>query len=73
MHPTAKAAADKGVLGLLIMRTWFKCLNPDCMCVWYDDADNSFNGCPECGGEFYILEEEISPNHPCNRPANAGA
>ncbi len=38
-------------------RTWFKC--NDCNCTWYDDANNSFNGCPECEGTFEIIENEI--------------
>ena len=43
------------------MRTWFKCEDPDCKCTWYDDGNNSFDGCPECGAGFYIFDEEPNP------------
>jgi len=29
-----------------------------CDCAWYDDAGNEFDGCPECGGDFDIMDEE---------------
>ena len=45
------------------MRIWFKCKNPDCECAWYDDSENTFSGCPECGSDFDIIDEEIAPNH----------
>ena len=51
------AEAEKGAKTM--KRTWFKCENPNCGCTWYDDAENSFDGCPECGANFYILDEEI--------------
>ena len=41
----------------IINRTWFKC--EECGCVWFDDCENCFDGCPECGGDFEIYDEEI--------------
>ena len=45
------------------MRTWFKCEDPDCKCTWYDDGNNSFDGCPECGAGFYIFDEEVRESY----------
>ncbi len=43
----------------MILRTWMLCGNPKCKCVWYDDAENGFTGCPECGADFEVLDMEI--------------
>jgi len=40
----------------LINRVWLKCEN--CKATWYDDGNNTFSGCPECGGDFHIIDEE---------------
>ena len=41
-----------------INRTWFKC--KDCKCCWYDDCNNNFDYCPECGSsKWNIIDEEV--------------
>lgn len=42
----------------MILRTWMKCSNPVCEHTWYDDGDNTFSGCPECGDDFEVLDME---------------
>jgi len=43
---------------MLIHRTWFMC--HDKGCTWYDDADNCFGECPECGStNLCVLETEV--------------
>lgn len=38
------------------IRDWMKC--NECDCTWYDDAENTFSGCPECGSDFEIFDSE---------------
>lgn len=40
-----------------IERVWLKCY--ECNCAWFDDNESTFAGCPECGGDFRIIDEEI--------------
>ena len=39
-----------------IIRTWMKCF--DCGAAWYCDTDDCFDGCYDCGGEFFIVDQE---------------
>ena len=49
--------SKKEMVKIIINRTWFKC--EDCECTWYDDCNNSFDYCPECGStNWEIFEDE---------------